>query len=281
MSQVVLVTGCSEPTGFGALTCRRLMQRGHTPYATMRDPAGRSAVTAQALAAEGVHVSALDVADPEQVNEVVGAIVAAEGRIDAVVNNAAWVLGGALEETSAERLLRAFDVNVVGAHRVILAVLPHMRAAGNGTIVQVSSVNGFYPEPIIGVYSATKHAMNAYSDALALEVEQFGIRVVVVEPGMFATGAHDRLDWEPAALDPSGPYAPIRDAIWGGGPQGWDEDVFGDPGDAAEAIVGAIEDPATPLHLPVGVDALELSRDLHHATAVEAWLGSVREELKP
>jgi NAD(P)-dependent dehydrogenase (short-subunit alcohol dehydrogenase family) len=272
--QVVLVTGCSHATGFGALACVELVRRGHRPYASMRDPDGRSSAQAAALKEAGVPVLALDVRDDDQVSEALAHVIGTEGRLDALVNNAAVISAGSLEETSPDRMLAAFDANVVGAHRLIRTALPHMRSAGGGTIVQVSSVNGFYPEPIMGTYSATKHAMNALADALSIEVAGFNVSVVVIEPGSFSTGVDRRTDWEPGALEPTSIYHDMVVSIWGRDPGDDSKDPFVDPAEVALAIVDSIERPpeaGAPAHVVLGADGREIDERMGHTSAIEAW----------
>jgi NAD(P)-dependent dehydrogenase (short-subunit alcohol dehydrogenase family) len=145
-------------------------------------------------------------------------------------------------------------VNVLGPHRLIRAVLPHMRERGAGVIVQMSSINGFSVAPLFGSYAASKHALEAYSEALAYEVGRFGVRVAIVEPGAFLTGLHDRNAWEPGSG--AGPYAELKRRS---GDAGYDDWVgsMEDPMVVARMVADAIEDPATPLHVPVGGPAVE------------------------
>lgn len=253
MSLVCVVTGCSEPRAFGWLIAEELHERGHAVVATMRDIYGRHRDAARELG-RTVEVVELDVTDDAGARALISNVIARHGRIDALVNNAANVRHGALEDTSAESLRAVLDVNVLGPHRLIRAVLPHMRERGSGVIVQVSSINGFSVAPLFGSYSASKHALEAYSEALAYEVEHFGIRVAIVEPSASLTGLHERGRWEPGSDD--GPYAPLKRRSWDDGLDAW---VGGmeEPADVARAIADAIEDPNTPLHVPVGDVAVQ------------------------
>jgi NAD(P)-dependent dehydrogenase (short-subunit alcohol dehydrogenase family) len=253
MSPVAFITGCSEPEGFGWLTSLELIGRGHTVIGTMRDVDGRNSEAAAELRAEGIDVTELDVTDDAGVDRVVGAALRRHGRVDALVNNAADVRLGALEDTTVESLRTVLDANVLGPHRLIRAVLPGMRARGEGVIVQVSSLSGYSAGPLFGGYSASKHALEAYSEALWYEVGHFGVRVVLVEPGAFMTGLHDRSRWEPGTE--TGPYAELKRRYWDADLEEW---VSGmpDPREVSRVIADAIEDPATPLHVPVGEDAV-------------------------
>jgi NAD(P)-dependent dehydrogenase (short-subunit alcohol dehydrogenase family) len=218
-----------------------------------RDPA------ANALRELGAHVVPLDVTDDGQVARAVEAILLAEGRLDALVNNAAFGPIGALEDTRPATFEHTLAVNLLGPHRLVRRVLPPMRARGRGVIVNVGSINGFVADPMLGAYSASKAALSMYTEILAYEVGHFGIRVHLVEPGGFATGIHQRAPWEPGGLDPANPYYPLQVACWGD-PDTWGADAFGDPDVVAGAIADAIEDPSTPLFVPVAEDTAEERR---------------------
>ena len=184
----VLITGSNS--GFGLLTSLSLARAGHEVVATMRD-LERGAALGEAIAAEGlpIEIRRLDVCDPASVAEAVGDAT----ELDAVVNNAGFEVQGPVEEIGDELLQRQFDTNVFGPLRVIRAVLPAWRARGSGTIVNVSSIAGLVGAPYGGAYAATKHALEAFSEALHFEVAQLGIRVRVVEPGRFDTGFASRI----------------------------------------------------------------------------------------
>jgi len=133
-------------------------------------------------------------------------VLADAGRIDAVVNNAGLGYAGALEDTSVDEARRQFETNLFGVHRVCRAVLPHMRERRAGRIVNMSSLGGLVTVPFQGMYCASKYALEAYTQALRMEVRPFGIQVAMIEPGDFATGftAHRRMT---AASAPGSPYA--------------------------------------------------------------------------
>jgi NAD(P)-dependent dehydrogenase (short-subunit alcohol dehydrogenase family) len=199
---VVLVTGCSS--GIGEATAHRLLRSGHTVYATARRPE-----TLEALAAAGARVLPLDVTDDASMVAAVKAIEGEHGAVGALVNNAGYGLQGPIEETSMEEVRRQFETNVFGLVRLTQLVLPGMRAAGGGRIVNISSMGGRLSLPGGGFYHASKWAVEAYSDALRVEVAPFGIRVSVIEPGPVLT------PWSEVAVDtiddvPDGPYAQFR-----------------------------------------------------------------------
>ena len=176
----VLITGCSS--GIGAATARRLAQHGFVVYATARRPE-----TLAPAAAAGCHTLALDVTDESSMVAAVDAVVAEHGRVGALVNNAGYGEYGAVEDVDMHRVRRQFETNVFGLARMCQLVLPSMRAAGRGRIVNVGSMGGRMTFPYGGYYHATKHAVEALSDALRFEVAPFGIAVSLFEPGLIAT----------------------------------------------------------------------------------------------
>lgn len=202
--QVVLITGCSS--GIGLATTLAAAARGHRVWATARDPEGLAGLTGR----EGVTTFPLDVTDPEGPRRAVEALLATEGRLDALVNNAGYGRYGSVEDVPLDDWRRQFDVNVFGTLRVTQAALPAMRAAGRGTVVNLSSVGGKVSIPFAAPYCSSKHAVEAISDALRVEVAPFGIRVVVIESGPIVSrfDARARAEVEPLLSSP-GPYAPF------------------------------------------------------------------------
>ncbi|HRD84544.1 MAG TPA: oxidoreductase [Rubrivivax sp.] len=175
-ARVALVTGASA--GIGKQIVRRLLREGWTVYG-----AARRLEQMADIAAEGAHVLSLDVADEASLSRAVQGLLAAEGRIDALVNNAGYGSYGALEDVPIAEARRQFEVNVFGLVRLSQLVLPSMRAAGRGRIVNISSMAGRGWTPLGGWYHATKHAVEVLSDALRVEVAPFGVQVVIVQPG--------------------------------------------------------------------------------------------------
>jgi NAD(P)-dependent dehydrogenase (short-subunit alcohol dehydrogenase family) len=184
---VVLITGCS--TGFGMLAAVEFARRGDTVFASMRDTA-KSGPLLDAAKAVGVslEVVALDVNDRASVDTAVADVARRAGRIDVLVNNAGIGTRGPLEDYDDDEVARIFETNVFGLIRVVRAVAPRMRAQGSGTIVNVGSLAGIVSAPFDGVYAASKHAVEALSDALYYELHPFGVRVALIEPGGFDTG---------------------------------------------------------------------------------------------
>jgi NAD(P)-dependent dehydrogenase (short-subunit alcohol dehydrogenase family) len=201
VSKAVLVTGCSS--GIGRATAVRLARSGWTVYASAR----RLDSIAE-LGTEGCRLLELDVTDDESIRAAVEAVEAAEGAVGALVNNAGYSLSGALETVPLDEARRQLETNVLGLVRLSQLVLPGMRAQGWGRIVNVSSMGGRLTFPGGGWYHASKHAVEALSDALRFEVQGFGVDVVVLEPGLIRTGFADAAVGTIAdrSEDPAGPY---------------------------------------------------------------------------
>ena len=197
VQKTVLITGCSS--GIGRATAHAFNDEGWTVYATARNPAD-----IETLGEAGCELATLDVTDPEDVDRVVDRILDEEGAIDALVNNAGYGQFGPVEDVTTDRVHEQFDVNVYGPHRLIRAVLPGMRRERDGTIINVSSVTGRVAFPGSGVYSGSKFALEAMSDALRNEVREFGIDVVVVEPGPVKTNFADRAGREAGPMEADG-----------------------------------------------------------------------------
>lgn len=180
----MLITGCSS--GIGRATAARLIGAGHTVYATARRPE-----TLNELEHAGCRALALDVTDEDSMAAAVEAVEQAHGRVGTLVNNAGYGEYGPIEEVAMDRVRRQFETNVVGLARLCQLVLPGMRATGGGWIVNVSSVAGRLTFPASGYYHASKYAVEAISDALRLETKPFGVRVILIEPGLIRTSFAD------------------------------------------------------------------------------------------
>jgi NAD(P)-dependent dehydrogenase (short-subunit alcohol dehydrogenase family) len=189
--QVVFITGSS--TGFGRLFTESLARKGHTVFATMRDPGGRNAKNAseiRALAEKGslpIHVLELDVTDDASVERAVDAAVAKAGRIDVAINNAGYYLSGLEEAVTTEQAQRLMDTNFLGPVRVNRAVLPHMRRQRSGVLMHVSSGAGRVVLPSVGFYCASKFALEALAESYSYELAGEGIESVIVQPGAYET----------------------------------------------------------------------------------------------
>jgi NAD(P)-dependent dehydrogenase (short-subunit alcohol dehydrogenase family) len=264
----VLITGCSS--GFGKLTALRFARHGHTVFATMRDVA-KAGPMEEMAAEEGVDVRVLEL-DVTDTASVEAAVKAAEqavgGALDVVVNNAGIELRGPVEQVSDDEVLAQFDTNVFGVIRVVRAVLPAMRERRSGVIVNVSSIAGLVARPFGGVYSASKHALEALSEALHHELREFGVRIAVVEPGQFETALLANATVAAAFGDDS-PYRPSS-ARFDVAVRGLLPDNKPAPAEVvAETIVSVAFDPEAGLRHLVGNDAelvmsVRLSGDFEH-----------------
>ena len=189
--QVVLITGSS--TGFGRLFTNTLARKGHTVFATMRDPGGRNAKNAseiRALAEKDslpIHVLEMDVTDDASVERAVDAAIAKGGRIDVAINNAGYLVSGLAEAVTTEQARRLMDTNFFGPVRVNRAVLPHMRRQRSGVIIHISSAAGRLTLPSMGFYCASKFALEALAETYSYELAAQGIESVIVEPGQYET----------------------------------------------------------------------------------------------
>lgn len=200
----VLVTGCSS--GIGKATALEAASRGHEVFATARSRESLEELERH----PGIHALALDVTDAASIRAAVAAALERSGRVDALVNNAGYGQYGAVEDVTPDQWRRQFEVNLFGAIEATRAVLPAMRERRRGTIVNVSSVGGKIAIPFAAPYCASKHALEAVSDALRVEVAPFGIRVVVIEAGPIASRFSERARaGVERLLAGSGPYSPF------------------------------------------------------------------------
>jgi NAD(P)-dependent dehydrogenase (short-subunit alcohol dehydrogenase family) len=192
MTHTALITGCSS--GFGLASAKLFLARGWNVVATMRSPDPALFESHRRLL-----VTALDVTNSQSISEAVANALAHFGRIDVLVNNAGVGLFGAAEATPADVTQQVFETNTFGVMATARAVIPHMRERGSGTIVNVTSSVGIAPMPLVAVYTASKYAIEGYSESLAHELRTFGVRVKIVQPGLapttsFATKSGGRRD---------------------------------------------------------------------------------------
>src|SRR5215469_5754759 len=254
----VLVTGAAR--GIGTATAQLLASRGHSVVATDVSPLSGS---------EGIQAHVLDVTSDESVARCLEEV----GPLDAIVNNAGIGGWGPVEGYPLDRIRHIFETNTLGALRIIQAVLPAWRERGSGVIVNVSSVSGRVSTPLEAAYSASKFALEAFTESLHIEVRHFGIRCVLIEPGKIATGSK--------AIEPHmGPadYAGLWEQWTGAhtkmtGPSG----PIG-PEAVSLAIASAIEDPATPFRVPVGQDA-EIILGLRRSLDDQAFEDAMRKAI--
>lgn len=267
----VLITGCSS--GIGLETALAFGKRGASVRAGVRRTESM-AVVAEHCAGLAVEPVVLDVTDRGSVADNVDDALRAHDTIDVLVNNAGVGAIGSLEDTSEEVYRRIFETNVFGTIAMIQAVLPSMRGAGGGTIVNVGSIVGRVAVPFQTAYSASKHAIEALTDGLHYETSRFGIKLRVVEPGRIPTAFPANLVSERA---PDGsPYRPLN-REW---EQGWSSmpgrEQLASAADVAQDIVAATE-PTAARHHPSGDDSklLIAKRDALTAEAFEAYLREV------
>lgn len=176
MGKIILITGIS--TGFGKESSELLANAGHKVYGTVRKDCKTS---------EKVNVLKMDLIDPASIENAVKAIVEKEGRIDVLINNAGMHTGGPIETSPVENIKLQMDTNLLGTAILTKTVLPVMRKQGGGTIINFSSIGGLMGLPLQGFYSAAKFAIEGFSEALRMEVKQFNIKVVLINPGDFHT----------------------------------------------------------------------------------------------
>jgi NAD(P)-dependent dehydrogenase (short-subunit alcohol dehydrogenase family) len=187
--KTVLITGCSS--GIGRETALAFLEEDWVVYATARNPAD-----IETLGEAGCRIATLDVTDPDDVERVVDRVVDEEGHLSCLVNNAGYGQLGPVEDVPTEQVHRQFDVNLYGPHRLLRAALPQMREQEDGTVVNVSSAAGRLSFPGGGIYAGSKFALEAMSDALRNEVDEYGIDVVLIEPGPVETSFTDRAEAE-------------------------------------------------------------------------------------
>jgi NAD(P)-dependent dehydrogenase (short-subunit alcohol dehydrogenase family) len=211
--RVALITGASS--GIGRATARRFAARGWQVWASMRRPDqdhdnGQSLRDEAAEKGWTLETPRLDVTSDAEVEGVVAALLASTGgRLDLLVNNAGYYAYGALEDTSPDELRAQLETNVIGAHRLVRAVLPAMRARRSGRVIFLGSLSGLVVLPMVGPYHASKWAIEALAEALRYEVRAFGVDVVLVEPGPYRTGLHDNQRLAEDARRAASPYAAL------------------------------------------------------------------------
>ena len=202
--KVILITGAAS--GFGKATALELIKQGHIVY-----PADINLEAMDELKALGAHPLQMDVTSQSDIQKGVDAIIADQGRIDGLVNNAGFAVYDLIESGDIARARKQFEVNFWGPAMLTRTVLPHMRAARNGRIVNVASVAGRVAGPMSGWYSASKFAVEALSDALRIEATLFGVKVALIEPGSFSTGFGKVATSEFDKFDPAPEYKPLVD----------------------------------------------------------------------
>jgi NAD(P)-dependent dehydrogenase (short-subunit alcohol dehydrogenase family) len=258
--QVVLITGASA--GIGLATAKRLSAAGYRVFGTSRQP------TADVV--DGYEMLPLEVTSTESVQACVEQVLSRTGnRLDVLINNVGTGILGAAEESSIEQVQRLFDINLFGAMRMTHAVLPSMRDRRTGKILFLSSAGGIASVPFVGYYCATKHAMEAYVEALRLEIEAFDLQAVIIAPGAVSTLAGDK------AMQPDRPlaaYSPVRQDSTKEFVEGIHRGI--DPSNVAEKILEVIKLQKTQPRYTVGLQSwgVSLMKSFLPAAVVEAGI---------
>jgi NAD(P)-dependent dehydrogenase (short-subunit alcohol dehydrogenase family) len=211
-NKVAVVTGSSS--GIGYETALTLARNSFLTYATMRS-LNKSENVKSIAAKENlpILITQLDVTDSVSINNAVQAILSETGRIDVLVNNAGYVLDGAFEDLSMDEIKAQYETNVFGLIRTTQAVLPAMRKQKSGTIVNISSIAGRIGYPGGSAYISTKFAVEGLSESMAYELEPFGIKVIIIEPGVIRTNIFNSVVVAKKSQDPNSPYAQIKQKV--------------------------------------------------------------------
>lgn len=250
--KVALVTGSSSGIGFA--TSLTLARNGFHTYATMRN-LNKSKELMGIAGKEKLPLRAvrLDVNDDRSVKEAVDKIISEKKRIDVLVNNAGYGLMGCVEDISIDEARSQFETNVFGIIRATQAVLPTMRKQKYGIIVNVSSVGGRIGFPLMAAYVSTKFALEGLSESMAYEFDAFGIKVVIIEPGVIKTNFTSSMVLAKKALDPNSPYAVIMQKVNAGFSKFLENGIF--PDEVAKVILKAVTSKDPERRYIVGSDA--------------------------
>lgn len=264
--QTWFITGASR--GFGALVAKLALDKGDAVVATARNP---QSVVATLGEHQNLLAVGLDVTDEAQVHEAAKAAIQRFGKIDVLLNNAGFGLLGAVEEATAAEIEALYRTNVFGVLNVIRAVLPHMRRARSGHILNVSSIGGYQSGAGFGVYCSTKFAVEGLTEALAAELAPLGIKATIVEPGYFRT---DFLDARSLSVSDAriADYAETAGAVREHA-AALSHRQPGDPAKLAAALVELGGDPNAPLRMPYGSDTVAAieAKNAFVAKELDAW----------
>jgi NADP-dependent 3-hydroxy acid dehydrogenase YdfG len=243
MTKTILITGAAS--GFGHDTAETLAKAGHLVYASMRDVAGRNKAAAATLRGQGIRVVELDVADDASVERAVASVLQDVGKIDVLVNNAGLAAAGVSEAFTADQTKALFNTNVVGIIRTTRAVLPAMRAARDGLIINIGSILGRVTFPFFGIYGATKFAVEALTDSYRYELCQLGVDVALIQPSAYPTNMYAaiQLPADPARAAAYGEIAAIPGKMFETFTAMFQAENAPNPHDVAAAIVSLIDTP--------------------------------------
>jgi len=255
--KVALVTGSSSGIGFE--TSLMLARAGFNTYASMRNLEKSKNITEIAKKEKlPLQVVQLDVNNDGSVKDAIVKILKADQRIDVLINNAGYGLFGSVEDTSIEEIKAQFETNFFGVVRVTQQVLPLMRRQNSGTIVNVSSVGGRIGLPALSAYHSTKFALEGLSESIAFELEPFGIRVVIIEPGVIRTNILNSSSSAKKALDPKSPYFSLSQKLNDNFKSMIVSELSSPPEEVAKVILQAVTSENPQLRYSVGDDAANL-----------------------
>lgn len=264
----IVVTGSSS--GFGQKSVKDFADKGYQVFATMRGPEGKNAIVKTELEAysDSIHVVDMDVTNDDSVKTAIASILDKAGKIDVLLNNAGVMYLGITEAFSIDQAREQMETNYYGAMRTILAVLPTMREAKSGLIINTSSMVGQISAPYFSTYAATKHALEGYLQGLRYEVASFGIDVAIVQPGPFPTGlsASGQQPSRTDILDSYGELANIPAAMFEEFGKFMQSDQAPDPQMVVDAYLALADMPAgkrptrTPVGLVWGVDEINAAK---------------------
>jgi NADP-dependent 3-hydroxy acid dehydrogenase YdfG len=254
MSETILITGASS--GFGRITAEVMAQAGHMVFASMRDPSVKNRNHAQELRQRGIAVLELDIGSDTSVDHAVKKVLADVGRIDVLINNAGIASAGITEAFTADQAKVVLNTNIVGLLRTNRAVLPTMRAQGDGLILNIGPILGRVTFPFFGIYGASKFAVEALTDSLRYEVSQFGVDVVLLQPSAYPTNMYATMQQpaDTARLADYGDIAQIPGKMFEAFRGMFASANAPDPHDVADAIAKLIATPksARPARVVVG-----------------------------
>jgi NAD(P)-dependent dehydrogenase (short-subunit alcohol dehydrogenase family) len=252
-NKVAIVTGSA--TGIGYETALHLAKNGFSTYATMRNLQKAKEIKETADAESlPLDVIQLDVTDNVSITQAIDTVISQSRRIDVLVNNAGYGLIGSIEDMSIEELKAQYETNVFGIFRVTKAVLPHMRKQHGGSIINISSIAGRIALPLYSAYVSTKFAIEGLSESMAYELEPFGIKVAIIEPGAIKTNF--RREQAAKGSSEDSPYSSLMQS-----PSKAIEEMLKHrlyPEEVAKTVIQAIENPKPKLRYVVGKDAEEL-----------------------
>lgn len=246
--KVALVTGCRS--GFGRIFALRLRDAGYSVYACVRDPREDDGLSKETSTTHPgmLHVMSMDVRDRDSQKKVVDVIMEQEGCVDVLVNNAGVTLAGFTETVDEDEMRNLFDINVFSVFSLTNLVLPHMRKARSGHIVNISSVAGLAPLPGLGLYASSKFAVEGMTEALRHEMRPFGVKVSLIEPGAYATDIFSRNKKFSRRVNEIPDYEAMMKRMV----ELYDNSEYGNPNEIADLLMQIIASPHPKLRHPKG-----------------------------